>query len=1276
MRLSLENGTLYVAWASHNDATPYHGWIVSWDVSQLATKGFQLSGAFNDSPNGGQAGFWEGGGTLAWELDGSAFYVETGNGLFNKGVTGLDANGFPVDGNYYNALLKIVRDSTTPTTQNINGWGMHVADYFIPYNSQALDTADQDFGSGGSMLLPDSAGIAGHPHLMVASGKQGKIYLVDRDNMGKFDPNNDHVVNAVPDGSGHNTPPVQLGGSLSTPAYYNGKIYCVSGYSSFAYSFTIGSTGALTATSQTATTFGGLPGSLVVSAAGTTNGIVWVMDRNANEIHAYDAGSFATELWNSGMKIGGGDSVGAVTKFASPTVADGEVFVGTLSGLVVYGNQPPASQPPAAPSLSASPLSNSSISLFWSDPSVTPNTATGYSIESSTDNVNFTVLTTAPGGSTTISVGGLSSNTTYYFRIRGFNGIGYSNYSAVATAATSGQVPALDFSSGFAEASPAKLTLNGSATINGSTLELTSGLVNQDGSAFSSTTVDVTKFNTQFTFHLLPGPNTSDGFCFVIEGLGPTALGADGGGLGYSGINHSVAVKFGTSSTTGVGPDATGEYTNGHSPNTNSIDLSSSGINLHNGDVFLVSATYDGTTLVVAIKDTNTGAVATQSYLVNIPQIAGGTSAYVGLTGSTGALTDTQDILAWTFTPGTPAAPAAPSALGAVPATATSVALSWTNNATNESGFQLDRANDVNFTQGLITLVLPASPSSYTDTANGIAPGSVFYYRIRATNNAGVSANSNIATVPIPQPPLTPTGAQVTGVTASEIDLSWTDNAGHTATGYLIQRRVGTGNVANYANLPALNATPPSTYTWSDVSITPGVAYEYHIVAYNTSGNIDFAGTNAISLTLPPAGLTATGGASSIALAWTPVTGAISYNVYRGTAAGAETLLASGVTSASYTDQTVAANTTYYYVVTAVNGNAPPLPDESTPSAEAEATTFVPVSGQIVNNLDSGPGSLRQALLDAAGTPGMTHTIQFVLPAGMQTITLLSPLPTATDPLIAVLDATQAVTVVFSSGAAWNNNNSLTLNGAGTLTLGGGIEGAGNLTVNSGSELTTGHINQNALVIGGAAGSPATVTIAASDATGDPLAAGATSAATELATGSGRLAALLARRLAKPVGASTSVGAMASTTSTMTTTTTTASTMASLPIPVAGGPSAHASLSSPLVAKGVSSDLANLIATKPLIEVFGVSGFANFAGEETEWLSSASTADVSSNSDSGTSRDRQTAAVPNGNGGWPHPDTVAAMFDDADILIWLDQSSMCLDGFYTVVFLEEARQSR
>src|SRR5262249_52108158 len=153
----------------------------------------------------------------------------------------------------------------------------------------------------------------------------------------------DHVLNAVPDGSGHNTPPKLIAGSLSTPAFYNGEIYWVSGYGGRAKAFTINSDGTLSATSQTAvSSFGGLPGSPSISADGTTDGIVWVMDRSANQIHAYDASTFATELWNSGQKSGGGDNLGAVVKFAPPTVANGEVFVGTTNSLVVYGLTPPA----------------------------------------------------------------------------------------------------------------------------------------------------------------------------------------------------------------------------------------------------------------------------------------------------------------------------------------------------------------------------------------------------------------------------------------------------------------------------------------------------------------------------------------------------------------------------------------------------------------------------------------------------------------------------------------------------------------------------------------------------------------------------------------------------------------------------------------------------------------------------------------------------------------------------------------------------------------------
>ena len=335
--LRLENNIVYVAWASHGDISPYHGWVVGWNVSNLAG-GMTLAGVFNASPNGGFTGIWESGGGLVFEPDGSAFYFATGNGPPSHGNPVLNSSGFPSDGSYYDAVVKVVVDpTTTPTNQNVNGWGFKVADYFIPYNQVALDSADVDLGSGGPLLLPDSAGIPGHPHLLVVGGKEGKLYLIDRDNMGKFDATNDNVVNAVPNGSGHNTPPVVLEEVFSTPAYYDNTIYAVGAFGSVAKAFAISSNGALTTVSDTAATFGSEPGSPSISSDGGTDGVVWCMDRNANEIHAYDASNLGVELWNSGQRAGGADSLGSVVKFASPTVANGEVFVGTSNSLVVYG---------------------------------------------------------------------------------------------------------------------------------------------------------------------------------------------------------------------------------------------------------------------------------------------------------------------------------------------------------------------------------------------------------------------------------------------------------------------------------------------------------------------------------------------------------------------------------------------------------------------------------------------------------------------------------------------------------------------------------------------------------------------------------------------------------------------------------------------------------------------------------------------------------------------------------------------------------------------------
>jgi hypothetical protein len=341
--LNLVNNQVYVEWTSHGDNGPFHGWVAVWNIADVKTTGFQMTGVFCTSPNNGLSGIGQEGGRLAFEADGSAFYFETSNG--SGGAPTLNASGFPTNANYNDALVKLVADpSTSLTSQNPNGWGLKVADYFIPYDVANLDNIASR--SGAPMLLPDSAGIPGHPHLMVAGGEEGKIYVVDRDNMGHFNVVNDNVVNAVPDGIGHNTPPVQLGGALSTAAFFNGQIYWVSGHSPLvsgdisntARAYSLNSNGTLTITSQTTiSSFGYLPGSVIVSANGTTGGITWVMDRNLNQIHAYDATTFATELWNSGQRSGGADNLGTVVTLAVPTVANAKVYVGTTNSLVVYG---------------------------------------------------------------------------------------------------------------------------------------------------------------------------------------------------------------------------------------------------------------------------------------------------------------------------------------------------------------------------------------------------------------------------------------------------------------------------------------------------------------------------------------------------------------------------------------------------------------------------------------------------------------------------------------------------------------------------------------------------------------------------------------------------------------------------------------------------------------------------------------------------------------------------------------------------------------------------
>ena len=455
--LSLVNGIVYEEWASHGDVGPYHGWVVAWNVTNLSTDGMVLAGVLCTDPNGGEGGIWGGGGGLTFDpdetFDGQPdFYFETGNGDPRGGNPPLDSNGFPADDSYYESLVKVEADpTTTATNQNSNGWGMKIVDYFTPYNVNALDDADEDFGSGSPLVLPDSAGIPGHPHLIVAAGKEGTIYLLDRDNLGKFNANDDNVLNSVYNPStGVTTPPVLINGSLSTPAYYHGTLYWVSGYNSNAWSYVVAPNpapnpptvpvAALEPTSETANNnFGYLPGSVMISADGSEDpagGIAWIMDTNNNELHAYSTLSLSTEFWNSGP-----GSIAAV-KFAVPTVANGQVFVGTQNSLQIFGltgPSTPAQAPNAPANVSAQALSGSAVELNWTDSTVSPNFATNYAIQESTDGMNFVTAANAVQESTSYTVTGLNPNTTYYFQIVGSNSAGSSGPSNMATAMTTNQ---------------------------------------------------------------------------------------------------------------------------------------------------------------------------------------------------------------------------------------------------------------------------------------------------------------------------------------------------------------------------------------------------------------------------------------------------------------------------------------------------------------------------------------------------------------------------------------------------------------------------------------------------------------------------------------------------------------------------------------------------------------------------------------------------------------------------------------------------------------------
>jgi fibronectin type 3 domain-containing protein len=928
--LQIQNGRIWTMWASHGDNGPYHGWVLTYDASTLA-----LNGVLNTTPNGseGEAGIWQAGGAPVFDSNGF-LYFETGNGLFDgyngaagsnhtATVTGLDVNGFPVNGDYGDSFIKVALDATTTqTSQNKNGWGLKVVDYFSPFNNIDLDQADRDLGSGGPIVLPDSAGSAAHPHLLIGSGKEGKLYLIDRDNMGKFG-NTDHVVQTV--GSA-------LSGSLDTPCYFNGRLYYMEGYGGPVKSWSL-TGGMIGATAQNSPdSLGQLNGTPIISANGITNGILWAVDRGTNQLRAYDASNLSNELWTSGQNSAR-DSLGAVVKFTTPTVANGRVFVDTASQLVAYGPPMPPTSGPADPTnLVATAVSGSQINLTWHDNATNED---GYLVEQSNDGgTTWNQIASLSVNSTGYQVGGLQLATTYSFRVRAFNSfntLSYSNYTTPASATTSSLPATLDYSNGFANAGTT-IKLNGNAAVSGTGILLTPNAGSQVGSFWAATQQDDTHFSTTFSFQLGSGSTTADGFTFCIQNVpaGSSAIGAVGGALGYGTIGtSSVAIKFDiypNSSTTGL-------YSAGANPgeDANSLDMSTAGIDLHSGDVFNVSLTYDGTTLQETVSDATTGATYIHNYTVNIPSLVGGNTAFVGFTGATGGQFTTQNIKTWTYTPTTQTPPAAPSNLILTVASGTEIDLNWTDNANNETAFKVYRSTDgVNFSASPIGTTL-YNVTEYIDS--GLTPNTQYWYRVSATNPSGDSAFATAGPAVTPVPPLVPTKFAASNVTSSTAHISWQDNATNEQ-GYKVLRRTGTGQFIQIA------ALPPDSTSYDDSGLTPGTAYDYHVQCYNVAGYSDFAGGTITTTTTAPTGLVATAGAGMVTLSWNAPSAGVpsSYGIYRFDATHfPSTPTYTGITATNFVDTAVTPGVEYLYKIVAINAGG-----ESNKTVGAAATPTAP----------------------------------------------------------------------------------------------------------------------------------------------------------------------------------------------------------------------------------------------------------------------------------------------------------------------------------------------
>jgi hypothetical protein len=305
--LLLQNGTLYIGFGGNGcDQYAYNGWLFAYNSQNL-----QQQAAFLVTPDGRQGSIWQGGSGPATDANGFV-YVATANGTYDGPSGGND---------FGDSVLKL-------------GWSGNVfgiMDYFTPFNQTELAQLDLDLGSSGPLVLPDQPGL--FPHELVVAGKEGTLYLINRDNEGQFNSSTDNVIQSIPHAVASEV--------AGVPSYWNGNIY-MGGDSDYLKQYALVN-GLLTLepVSQTTVLFGGAgPASTSITANGNTQGILWAIRHTNPALFAFDPTNLAHKFYDTTQALHARDKMNPVVRFVTPTISNGKVYVAGTSTLTAYGLLP------------------------------------------------------------------------------------------------------------------------------------------------------------------------------------------------------------------------------------------------------------------------------------------------------------------------------------------------------------------------------------------------------------------------------------------------------------------------------------------------------------------------------------------------------------------------------------------------------------------------------------------------------------------------------------------------------------------------------------------------------------------------------------------------------------------------------------------------------------------------------------------------------------------------------------------------------------------------